>query len=187
MAVAGGACTAYRCRLADGSGQMVTKTTSALRTYCATPDDALQRLRRGESVTVAGSDMVTLRAMLEAEGAEDAPALAMVATLDGYQEEALRTLHPDADIIYLAGKLMCEAAEVAEPLLKARYHGKEIEDNALRDELGDVLWYVATLADALGLTLAEVATANVAKLRARHGQRYNAGHYQGGANGKVEA
>lgn len=185
MAVAGGACTAYRCRLADG--ELITKTTSALRTYCATPDDALERLGRGESVTVAGSDMVTLRAMLAAQATEDAPAMAMVATLDGYQEEALRTLHPDADVIYLAGKLLCEAAEVAEPLLKLRYHGKPIADDALRDELGDVLWYVATLADALGLSLAEVATANVAKLRARHGATYNAGHYVGGMNGKVEA
>lgn len=104
-------------------------------------------------------------------------------TLDDYQAAAVQTLHPAADIIYLAGKLMCESAEAAEPLLKLRYHGKTYDEAALVEELGDVLWYVATLAHALGLTLDEVATGNVAKLRKRHGERYNASHYQAALDG----
>lgn len=99
-------------------------------------------------------------------------------TLDEYQTEAIKTLHPDADVIYLSGKLLCEAAEVAEPLLKLRYHGRPTSDHEVRDELGDVLWYADALAAQLGMSLEVVAAANVAKLRARHGQRYNAAHYQ---------
>lgn len=38
-------------------------------------------------------------------------------------------------------------------------------------ELGDVLWYVATLSDALGLSLDEIAKLNASHLkrRAEHG------------------
>lgn len=88
-------------------------------------------------------------------------------TLDEYQAEAVKTLHKDADPIYLAGKLMREAAEVAEPLLKFRYHGKALDQAALMHELGDTLWYLATLADLMGWSLDDVAAANVANERLR--------------------
>lgn len=110
--------------------------------------------------------------------------------LNEYQREALKTLHADADYVYLAGKLMCEAAEVAEPLFKARYHGKPLDMVDVAKELGDVLWYVATLADALGLELDAVAGMNLRKLRQRHGETYNGGFYTSegrGARGEEAA
>lgn len=66
MAVAGGVCSAYRCQVM--AGELVTRSTSMLRTYCAAVDDALARLSRGEEVTVAGSDMAALRNRLRLEG-----------------------------------------------------------------------------------------------------------------------
>lgn len=38
---------------------------------------------------------------------------------------------------------------------------------AMIGELGDVLWYAAALADELGVTLSDVAEANIAKLASR--------------------
>ncbi len=40
----------------------------------------------------------------------------------------------------------------------------------LKDELGDVLWYISACADELGLSLSEIAEFNVNKLAKRHGQ-----------------
>jgi NTP pyrophosphatase (non-canonical NTP hydrolase) len=61
-----------------------------------------------------------------------------------------------------------EAGEVADLLKKGFGHGHGVDREKLQKELGDVLWYLAVLADSFGLTLSEVARANVAKLRARY-------------------
>lgn len=61
-----------------------------------------------------------------------------------------------------------EAGEVCDLLKKVHGHGKPYDAGKLKKELGDVLWYVANLANIHGFTLSEVAQANVDKLRARH-------------------
>ena len=67
--------------------------------------------------------------------------------------------------------LVGEAGEVADKYKKViRDHGSvlsEADRVALVTELGDVLWYVATLARYLGVGLDEVATLNVTKLSDR--------------------
>src|SRR5687767_6756058 len=67
-----------------------------------------------------------------------------------------------------------EAGEVANIVKKIqRDFGGEITDEIrgkLKDELGDVLWYISACADELGLTLTEIAEYNVNKLAKRHGR-----------------
>ena len=92
-----------------------------------------------------------------------------------YQQEAQQTaLYPNRlkNLEYPTLGLAGEAGEVANIVKKIqRDFGGEITDEIrakLRDELGDVLWYIAACADELGLTLAEIAEFNVEKLAARH-------------------
>jgi NTP pyrophosphatase (non-canonical NTP hydrolase) len=99
-------------------------------------------------------------------------------TFDEYQQEAIRTRGAQCDTVYLAAKLTIEAAEAAQPVIKAHYHGKPLDVGEVLDELGDTLWYLANLAEAVGLDLSYVAQMNVVKLHARHGDSYNAAHYQ---------
>ena len=93
--------------------------------------------------------------------------------LDAYQEAARRTaIYQDRHkVIYPALGLASEAGEVAGKVKKAlRDRDGAFEPDqisALKDELGDVLWYVAVLADDLGLSLEAIAADNVAKLASR--------------------
>lgn len=99
--------------------------------------------------------------------------------LDDYQQEAVKTRGEQCDMVYLAAKLAIEAGEAAQPVVKHVYHDKPLDVGEVLDELGDVLWYAAVLADAVGLNLSYVAQRNVDKLRQRHGATYNAAHYTG--------
>jgi hypothetical protein len=66
MAIAGGVCSAYRCQVV--SEELQTQSTSMLRSMCASPENAVDRLSRGESVVVAGADMSRLRTLLAPMG-----------------------------------------------------------------------------------------------------------------------
>ncbi len=92
---------------------------------------------------------------------------------DDYQMAARRTaIYAERHrVTYPALGLASEAGEVAGKVKKVLRDrgdafGRE-EIAALRDELGDVLWYVAVLAADLGLSLDEIAARNLAKLQSR--------------------
>lgn len=116
--------------------------------------------------------------------------------LNEYQEDAVASaIYPGrkacGGVLYTALKLAGEAGEVAEkvgkairddgflftsdpnieydsnnPWADAKYLTVERRDGLIK-ELGDVLWYVAAMADEIGVSLADVAGANIAKLRDR--------------------
>ena len=73
--------------------------------------------------------------------------------------------HP---VIYPALGLVNEAGEVAGKIKKVfRDHDGQISEGtrqALKAELGDVLWYIAQVATELELSLDEIAEYNIAKL-----------------------
>jgi NTP pyrophosphatase (non-canonical NTP hydrolase) len=91
-----------------------------------------------------------------------------------YQRESRKTwnLVPiDHPIVYPTLGLVNEAGEVAGKVKKIfRDKGGTISEEdrqALTLELGDVLWYLAQICTELGITLDDVAEANVEKLRSR--------------------
>ena len=92
--------------------------------------------------------------------------------LNEYQRAALRTVNPALDAntrqMDAAAGLAEEAGEVLGLVRKRVYQQREAPRDKLVEELGDVLWCLAMTAESLGVTLEEVAAANVAKLQRRH-------------------
>lgn len=68
--------------------------------------------------------------------------------------------------------LVGEVGEVTEHIKKSRRpepYAKPINLDEFIHELGDVLWYLARLAEDYGISLDEVAKKNITKLNKRHG------------------
>jgi NTP pyrophosphatase (non-canonical NTP hydrolase) len=98
--------------------------------------------------------------------------------LNEYQSKAKQTAIYRYPLVYTVLKLNGEAGELAEKVGKLlRDQGSDAYPNgfhypmshreALKAELGDVLWYVAAIASDLGLTLEDVAQSNLNKLADR--------------------
>lgn len=94
--------------------------------------------------------------------------------LNDYQKSAEKSAaYPDigARFVYPALGLAGEAGEVVEKVKKIfrNYNGVITEEwrDAIKRELGDVLWYVAMLAQDFGFTLEDVAQTNLDKLASR--------------------
>lgn len=94
--------------------------------------------------------------------------------LDDYQQGALRTAAPREkknELLHLVLGLVGESGEIAEKFKKwvrdAESDESRIDRADIGKELGDVLWYVAVLADYLDLSLDDIGQANLAKLASR--------------------
>lgn len=95
--------------------------------------------------------------------------------LNKYQKKALTTaFHPKKyKIIYPALGLGNEAGEIMGKIKKwlrgddgkGKMSGERKE--GLKGELGDVLWYLAVLAEDLNLSLNDIAQSNINKLQSR--------------------
>jgi NTP pyrophosphatase (non-canonical NTP hydrolase) len=91
-----------------------------------------------------------------------------------YQRESRKTwslIHTDHAIVYPTLGLVNEAGEVAGKVKKIfRDKGGQISEQdreALKHELGDVLWYLTQICTELDLTLQQVAETNIDKLFSR--------------------
>jgi NTP pyrophosphatase (non-canonical NTP hydrolase) len=85
-----------------------------------------------------------------------------------YQKLAMRTANEKCRTLGNAGLgITGEAGEAADIIKKHLFHGHELDKDELIKELGDVAWYLAETAYALDVSLEEVCTRNIEKLRHR--------------------
>jgi NTP pyrophosphatase (non-canonical NTP hydrolase) len=100
--------------------------------------------------------------------------------LNEYQELAARTIPTNKDqnmrVAEFAVALCEEAGESAGILKKVVFHNHPFTSDKrskLVEELGDTFWHIAALGKEYGITLDEIATHNIMKLKARYPEGYS--------------
>lgn len=76
-------------------------------------------------------------------------------------------------ILHSAMGLSTEAGELLDAVKKHVYYGKELDKVNLFEEVGDLFWYLAILADELGFSFEDAMKKNNEKLAARYGQKFS--------------
>lgn len=91
-------------------------------------------------------------------------------TANDYQRAALRTANGDKCRRLLNGALgLCgESGEVADLVKKHEFQGHDLDKKRIAEELGDVAWYLAVVAYAIGYNLGDIFQGNVDKLKKRY-------------------
>lgn len=102
-----------------------------------------------------------------------------------YLEKAARTDHSDytqvverisnpetARLIHYQLGIGSESGELQNALKRWVAYGRPVDAVNIKEELGDVLWYMARIMDQFGWTLEEVMALNIKKLETRFPEKF---------------
>jgi NTP pyrophosphatase (non-canonical NTP hydrolase) len=94
-----------------------------------------------------------------------------------FTKDALRTESPnyfqqDPRVLHAAFGLVTEAGELLDALKKATFYGKPLDVTNIKEEAGDILWYLAILFDAINTDFSTEQARVIAKLRARFPEKF---------------
>ena len=94
-------------------------------------------------------------------------------TINEYQTAALRTAQTDKfsarELLLNSALGLCgESGEVADLVKKHRFQGHGLDFDHIAKELGDIAWYLAVGAYAIGFDLESIFRMNKEKLKARY-------------------
>ena len=94
-------------------------------------------------------------------------------TPNEYQKLAMRTAsginYSEYGMLMNAALEICgEGGEVADMIKKATFQGHELDKEHLAKELGDVAWYIAVGAYAIGYDFETILRMNIDKLKSRY-------------------
>ena len=98
-------------------------------------------------------------------------------TPNEYQRLAMTTLNPaltEKDVLINGVMGLCgESGEAIDIVKKHLHQGHPLDRDGLIKELGDIAWYLAETATALGISLEEVMERNIEKLQRRYPEGFS--------------
>lgn len=75
-------------------------------------------------------------------------------------------------LIHVALGLSTEVGELNDAIKKHLFYGKELDKINIEEEMGDIFWYLAELADALDITFEGAMNKNIEKLKKRFPDKF---------------
>ena len=98
-------------------------------------------------------------------------------TINEYQKLALSTLNPELkekDILINGVMGLCgESGEAIDLVKKHLAQGHELDKEKIAKELGDIAWYLAETAYAIGYPLEDILQMNIDKLKRRYPEGFS--------------
>lgn len=93
-----------------------------------------------------------------------------------YQNKALRTCanleNNLQDNIHMSLGLVTESGEIADVFKKAIAYNKDIDWINIKEEIGDVMWYIANFCNINNWDLRDIMEINIKKLEARYPDKF---------------
>lgn len=98
-------------------------------------------------------------------------------TTQEYQKQAGRTLAKCEtallDDFHMITGMQTEVAEIADVYKKHIAYCKDLDFVNIKEEIGDIMWYIANLCNMHGWRLSEIMATNIDKLKARYPDKFN--------------
>lgn len=76
-------------------------------------------------------------------------------------------------MLHSAMGITTEAGELMDQLKRHTIYGSELDEINLMEELGDILWYIALMANTLNVSIEDLQQMNIAKLKVRYGGEFS--------------
>ena len=80
------------------------------------------------------------------------------------------------DLLHATLGITGEAGELADAVKKSIFYSKPLDIANMREEIGDIMWYIALACRTLEFDLDELLAENIAKLQKRYPEKYSDEH-----------
>ena len=80
------------------------------------------------------------------------------------------------DLLHATLGITGEAGELADAVKKSIFYSKPLDIVNMREEIGDIMWYIALACRTLDFDLDELLQENIAKLQKRYPEKYSDEH-----------
>lgn len=91
---------------------------------------------------------------------------------DAIRTESNLFFPTDPRVLHASIGLVTESAELADALKKSMFYGKELDLLNVKEEAGDILWYLAILFDAIGTDFDTEMNRVIEKLKGRFPDKF---------------
>ena len=89
-----------------------------------------------------------------------------------HYSEASERYADNAEMLHYAIGICGESGELIDAVKKHVQYGRSLDLDNIKEEIGDILWFIARICDFYGWSIEEVMAGNIAKLQVRFPEKF---------------